>query len=130
MEELAPPSMSIRAHLNEYAAGAASLVLAAAANAGLTWETVARVTATVLVSVALGAGGYFVAQQATRDSRQDLMLDSVSNKLVDISITLVKIQQSAADAQALALQERTLREQRDARELAEYRQRADEKGKK
>jgi hypothetical protein len=37
---------------------------------GPTWQTVATTTASILVSIALGAGGFFVAQQAAKDSRK------------------------------------------------------------
>ena len=58
---------------------------------GPTWQTVAAVTGTVLMSIAVGAGGYFVTQQAARDARQDQMLDTFATKLVDISISMVQL---------------------------------------
>lgn len=99
------------------------------ANEGVNWETVARAGAVVLFSIALGAGGFFVTQQASHDSRQDLLLDTISTKLVDISITLVKIQQSATDAKTAADKAQSAQEERDQRELSEYRRHADDRKK-
>lgn len=48
---------------------------------GPTWQTVATTTASILVSIALGAGGYFIAQQAAKDNRQDQLLDNVTTRV-------------------------------------------------
>lgn len=96
---------------------------------GPTWQTVATVTASILVSIAVGAGGYFVAQQASRDSRQDQLLDTITTKLVDISINMVQLKAGQQEQRDMLTKEMTLREERDRRELEELRRAKESKGK-
>lgn len=77
------------------------------------------------MSVALGAGGYFVTQQAAKDSRQDMVLDNVTTKLVDISIALVALKTSQEEQKVQQAKEIALREERDRRELEELRRSKD-----
>lgn len=88
---------------------------------GPTWQTVATVAVSVLVSLAVGVGGYFIAQQATRDTRQDQLLDSVSTKLVDISINMVKLSAAQQEMKETIAKEAAIRENRDRHELEELR---------
>lgn len=90
---------------------------------GPSWQSVATACATILFSIAVGAGGYFVAQQAVKDQRQDQLLDAVATKLVDISINMVTIKAGQEEMKVTQAKEITLREERDRRELDEYRQR-------
>ncbi len=92
---------------------------------GITWQTVATTVASILMSVALGAGGYFVTQQAAKDSRQDMVLDNVTTKLVDISIALVALKTSQEEQKVQQAKEIALREERDRRELEELRRSKD-----
>ena len=92
---------------------------------GPTWQTVAAVCATILFSTAAGAGGYFVMQQSTRDARQDMLLDGVSQKLIDVSLALVSLKQDAGEVKSTLSKEVTLREERDRRELEDYRRAAE-----
>lgn len=98
---------------------------------GPSWQIVATGLATIMFSAGLGAGGYFIAQQATRDNRQDQLLDATAQKLVDAALTLVAVQQgvtvaqkTAEEAKSMVSREVTLREERDRQELDEYRRRA------
>lgn len=93
---------------------------------GPSWQTVAAVCATILFSTAAGAGGYFVMQQATRDDRQDMLLDNVSQKLIDVSLALVSLKSDIGETKTAVSKEVTLREERDRRELDDYRRRASE----
>lgn len=90
---------------------------------GPTWQTVATITASILVSIAVGAGGYFVTQQATRDARQDQMLDTFATKLVDISISMVQLKAGQQETNSILTKEATLREERDRREMEDLRSR-------
>jgi len=92
---------------------------------GPTWQTVATTVASILMSVALGAGGYFVTQQAAKDSRQDMVLDNVTTKLVDISIALVALKTSQEEQKVQQAKEIALREERDRREVEELRRSKD-----
>lgn len=92
---------------------------------GPTWQTVATTTASILVSIALGAGGFFVAQQAAKDSRQDQLLDNVTTKLVDISVALVAVKSGLEEMKVQQAREITLREERDRREMEELRRKRD-----
>ena len=86
---------------------------------GPTWQTVATTTASILVSIALGAGGYFIAQQAAKDSRQDQLLDNVTTKLVDISVALVAVKSGLEEMKVQQAREITLREERRANRIPE-----------
>lgn len=90
---------------------------------GPNWQTVAMACASILFSVGLGVGGYFVAQQTARDNRQDQVLDVVTTKLVDISINMVSLKAGQEETKAMVTKEATIREERDRRELEELRQR-------
>lgn len=92
---------------------------------GPTWQTVATTIASILMSVALGAGGYFIAQQAAKDSRQDQLLDNVTTKLVDISVALVAVKSGLEEMKVQQAREITLREERDRREMEELRRKRD-----
>mgnify|MGYP003424000061 FL=1 len=94
---------------------------------GPTWQTVAAVTGTVLMSIAVGAGGYFVTQQAARDARQDQMLDTFATKLVDISISMVQLKAGQQETNSILTKEATLREERDRREMEDLRSRGKQK---
>lgn len=96
---------------------------------GPTWQTVATVTGTVLMSIAVGAGGYFMTQQAARDARQDQMLDTFATKLVDISITLVQLKSGQQETNTILTKEATLREERDRREMEDLRRQREGKPK-
>ena len=92
---------------------------------GPTWQTVATTIASILMSVALGAGGYFIAQQAAKDSRQDQLLDNVTTKLVDLSVALVAVKSALEEMKVQQAREITLREERDRREMEELRRKRD-----
>lgn len=92
-------------------------------NTGPTWQTIATACASIIFSVGLGVGGYFIAQQATRDSRQDQLLDTITTKLVDVSIAMVTLRTGQEEVKTMVTKEATLREERDRRELEDYRQR-------
>ena len=94
---------------------------------GPTWQTVATTTASILVSIALGAGGYFIAQQAAKDNRQDQLLDNVTTKLTDIAVAMVALKAKQEEFSVQQTKEDTLREERDRRELEELRRRQDAK---
>jgi uncharacterized protein HemX len=84
-----------------------------ASNSGPNWQTVAMACASILFSVGLGVGGYFVAQQTSRDNRQDQLLDTITTKLVDISINMVTIRAGQEETRAAVIKEATLREERE-----------------
>ena len=94
---------------------------------GPTWQTVATTIASILMSVALGAGGDFIAQQAAKDNRQDQLLDNVTTKLTDIAVAMVALKAKQEEFSVQQTKEVTLREERDRRELEELRRRQDAK---